>query len=95
MTYLVELIKEKNKEVDEKTVEYVVSYLIKEGHLSYTIQYHYEVIQFFKKCVEHYKSLDLPVKCAVQDTCQHFSVSESWIYKLIKKTGQASPVQTH
>jgi hypothetical protein len=92
MTYLIELIKDKKPEVDVKTVEYVVNYLIKEGHISYTIQYHYEIYDFYNKCLTHYKNLNLPSKCAMQDTCQHFDITEQWIYKLLKKFKQSSLV---
>jgi uncharacterized protein (DUF608 family) len=90
--YLVKLIKDKKPEVDVKTVEYVITYLMKEGHMAYTVEYHYEICDFFKKCVDHYKTLDLPIKCAVQDTCQHFGITERWIYMLLKKTEQNGSV---
>jgi hypothetical protein len=94
MRYLVELIKEKEPEADIKTVEYVVSFLMKEGHMSYTVEYHYEIYSFFNTCMEHYKSLGLAKKCAISDTCEHFDITEQWLYKLLKKFKQTSLAQT-
>jgi hypothetical protein len=83
MTYLVELIKEKQPEIDKNTVEYVLTYLIKEGHLSYTIQYHYDIYSFYKKCLEHYESLGLQRKRVVADTCEHFKIKKTHLYNII------------
>lgn len=90
MKYLVEVIKGKNPEVEEKTLEYVITYLMKEGHISYTVQYHFDIYDFYKKAVEHYRGIGLSKKCAIQDTCEHFKITDRWIYRIIKKFEQTS-----
>jgi hypothetical protein len=81
--YLVEIIKDKKPEVDVKTVEYVISYLMKEGHMSYTVEYHYDIFTFYKKCLEHYESLGLQRKRVVMDTCEHFKIKKTHLYNII------------
>ncbi len=83
MIYLVELIKETKPEIDSNAIEYVVSFLIKEGHLSYTVQYHFDIYTFYIKSLEHYKTLGLPRKSAFIDTREHFKISERNLYRII------------
>jgi hypothetical protein len=81
MRYLVDLIKDKNPEA---TIEFTVSFLMKEGYLSYTVQYHFEIYEFFKKCSDHYKEIGLSNKAAIADTCEHFKTSERTLYRIRK-----------
>lgn len=82
MRYLVELIKDKNPQAD---IEYTVLFLMKEGYLSYTVQYHYDIYEFYQKAIEHYKTLSLPKKCAFIDTLQHFKIKKSQLYNILKE----------
>jgi hypothetical protein len=95
MKYLVELVQKEQPEVPYEKIEYIISYLTKEGYISYTVQYHYDIFDFYNKAVDHYNSLGLHKKCAVLDTMEHFRISESWLYKIIKTfTVQTSTVET-
>jgi hypothetical protein len=85
MKYLVELVKKNKPDVEDSTLEYVVSFLIKEGHLSYTIQYHYDIFDFYTKALERYNELGLQKKCAFIDTTEHFKIKKSQLYNIIKQ----------
>jgi hypothetical protein len=95
MRYLVELVKEQTPDVPEKKIEYIITYLMKEGHISYTVEYHWDIYQFYIKSIEHYKSLGLKRKCAFIDTLDHFKISERTLYYIIKNfTAKVSAVET-
>jgi hypothetical protein len=84
MNFLVTLIEKEKEDLDKKTIEYVIKYLYKEGHMSYTVQYHYEIYQFYSKALAHYESIGLQKKCAFIDTCQHFDIGKTNLYDIIK-----------
>lgn len=84
MRYLVDLIKEKRPDADDSTIEYIISFFIKEGYISYTVQYHYDIYQFYVKAVEHYASIGLKKKCALIDTQDHFKIKRSHLYNIIR-----------
>lgn len=85
MNYLIELIKKENPEAESRTVEYVISYLMKEGHIVYTIQYHFDVYDFYSKALSHYESIGLQKKCAFIDTLDHFGLKKSQLYNIINE----------
>jgi hypothetical protein len=84
MNFLVNLVEKENTELDKKTIEYVIKYLNKEGYISYTVQYYYDIFEFYSKSVDHYKGLGLQKKCAMIDTCEHFKISEPHLYRIIR-----------
>jgi hypothetical protein len=90
MKYLVELIKKKNPEESTQSIEYVVNYLVKEGYISYTVQYHWDIYDFYSKLIVHYKGLNLPKKCAILDTCEHFKLSKAHLYRIINNFSQTN-----
>ncbi len=84
MNFLVNLIEKENPHLDKKTIEYVITYLNKEGHIVYTVQYYYDIFQFYSKSLDHYTTLGLQKKCARIDTCDHFKISEPHLYRIIR-----------
>ena len=84
MKYLIELVQKEKTDLDKKTVEYVVTWLLKEGHIVYTVEYHYDIYEFFNKALTHYTEIGLQKKCAVQDTMIHFKVSQRHLYRILK-----------
>lgn len=88
MKYLIELVQKEKPDVDKKTLEYVISYLYKEGHISSTVQDHYDIYEFYIKALQHYTNLGLQKKCATQDTMIHFKISQSHLYRIIDAFSQ-------
>jgi AraC-like DNA-binding protein len=95
MKYLVELVQKEQPEVPHDKIEYIISYLTKEGYLSYTVQYHYDIYDFYLKAKEHYKNLNLEKKCALIDTVDHFKISERHLYRIIKQFDNSMSVETN
>lgn len=90
MNFVYELIKKENPDIPKEAVEYVLTFLAKRGVLSYTLQYHYEIYDFYIKLVEHYKSLNIDKKSAFFDTMQHFNISMGFLYKIINEFSSSS-----
>jgi hypothetical protein len=78
MSYIAELI---NRDCPECQGEKVAVILAKNGIVNYTLDYHFEIFQYFKQRLEHHSQTLKPLRNATYDTLVKYDISR---YSLIR-----------
>lgn len=64
--------------IDEETVKQ----LIKDGVVSWTYDYHYDIYRFYCDLIDNYSGQKKAKTYAMIDTCLHFNLSRTHFYRI-------------
>lgn len=85
MNYIYSVIQKRIPEIPKEYAETIIKIMVEQGYISMTTEQHFEIYTFYKEKVVDCKASNYPLKVAIVDTMDHFSISMDMIYKICRK----------